>query len=48
MIYAKNHKYMFAFHDYIVITVEVKKRNKKNIERAARLNAEILGGFPTR
>ena len=48
MIYAKNLKYMFAFHDYIVITVEVKKRNKKNIERATRLNAEILDGFPTR
>jgi hypothetical protein len=47
MIYCKNHKYMFAFHDYIVITVEVKKRNKKNIGRAATLNAAILEGFPT-
>ena len=46
MIYCKNDKYMFTFHDYVVITIDVKRRNKKNIDRAAAFDAAILDGFP--
>lgn len=33
IIYSKNRSYLFVFHDYIGITIRVRLRNRKNMER---------------
>lgn len=45
MIYSKNDKYLFVFHDYIGIGIQVKSRNTKNLKRAAGRNEAFLKGF---
>ena len=41
IIYSKNDQYMFLFHGYTAITIRIKRRNAKNVERS-RVSAEHL------
>ena len=41
IIYSKNDRFLFLFHGYTAIAIEVKRRNAKNLERS-RIRAERL------
>lgn len=45
IIWRKNDRYLFFFHNYIAIVIEVLKRNKKNIARVAKRERQLLDDF---
>lgn len=46
VIYSKNDRYLFLFHRYTAIIVEIKRRNAKNVERSTTSAEDILKHFP--
>lgn len=45
IIYSKNSSFLFIFHDYTSVIVEIKRRNPKNIKREQERNASVLADF---
>jgi hypothetical protein len=48
VIYSKNDRYLFLFHSYTAILIEIKRRNAKNIERSRKSAEDLLRHFPYR
>ncbi|BEP70864.1 MULTISPECIES: hypothetical protein [unclassified Variovorax] len=48
IIYTKNNKFMFVFHEYTCLAVRVLRRNRKNEAREQLKRAEILEDFERR
>jgi hypothetical protein len=48
IIFSKNDSYLFLFHSYTAITIKIKPRTAKNIERSRKSAEEILRHFPFR
>lgn len=45
IIYSKNRRYMFLFHDYTVVTVKVLRKNKKNMTLCAKKVENLISDF---
>ena len=45
LIWAKNNKFLFLFHNYIAVIVEVLRKNKKNIAKVKKSEAELYKYF---
>jgi hypothetical protein len=45
IIYSKNSSFLFIFHDYTSVIVEIKRRNPKNTKREQERNARVLADF---
>lgn len=45
VIWSKNDKYLFVFHDYTSIGIQIKHLNRKNREREAQRNTELIEDF---
>ncbi len=45
IFYSKNASFLFIFHDYTSVLVEIKRRNPKNTRREQERNARILVDF---
>lgn len=48
IIYSKNSSFLFIFHDYTSVVVEIKRRNRKNARREQESNARLLADFASR
>jgi hypothetical protein len=46
IIYSKNDRFMFLFHGYTAITIEIKRRNTKNVERSRAKAERLCRYFP--
>ncbi len=46
IIYSKNDRYLFLFHSYTAIIIEIKRRSAKNVERSRASAEELLKHFP--
>jgi hypothetical protein len=44
MIYSKNDRFLFLFHGYTAITIQIKRRSAKNLERS-RASAQRLSAY---
>jgi hypothetical protein len=45
IIWSKNNRFLFIFHNYAAVIVEVLKKNRKNIAKAANSESYILEHF---
>lgn len=45
IIWSKNNRFIFIFHDYVAAIVEVLRRSKKNVAKAAKSESQILEDF---
>ena len=46
IIYSKNGRYLFLFHSYTAIIIEIKRRNAKNVEHSRASAEKLLAHFP--